>query len=331
MPIMSVRFLKKLGRPVALPVIDLLDDIFPGGEFKFRGVQALLLLGLLPSFRRDQPVVSVCPRRLIEAYCLVFLTTRADRMYHLRTAAERREWKDAASVLGLSWRAAWFDVPLVPVLVKRSFGYGVNGEAIFQTLYDHCCNALFYRGFVVYARYRYLGFRRTGWSRFVGPYQHADCVVVGTGEFASIPIAKTGFTFSQVSCVALVTVSERGVTLHHYKFDERNNDLLFEEHWQELRGLGVRKVYAVLSGTSAHDTFYSKLKSLPHSPNVLFVEKDTGVMNCVAVTVDDQGDPEIRLEHAGAPRETLNLGVMRTMPIGPDGYAPEWLEYVVKD
>ena len=107
MLLMPLRLLKKLGRPVALPVIDLLDDVFPGRKFGVLGVRAILLLGLLPSFRFDRSVRSNCPRRLLESYCLEFLTTRADRMHHLQSDTERSEWRDAAADLGVSWRAAW--------------------------------------------------------------------------------------------------------------------------------------------------------------------------------------------------------------------------------
>jgi len=128
--------------------------------------------------------------------------------------------------LGITWRAAWWTVPLFPAMVKWSFGYRPIGEALFKDLYERFGNSPFYRGFLVYAKYRYLGFRRTHWASFVGPFTHGGTVAVGTEEHAPLPVGAVGFTFSQVSCVTLVSIGDAGVMLHHYKYSKEIADLV---------------------------------------------------------------------------------------------------------
>jgi hypothetical protein len=263
-----IKTLKKFGKLRALPFIDFFDDVFPEGRITMRGMQVILLHACVPFFRRCRPVAAVCERRLLESYCLVFLATRADRMHFLRRGKARHKWKEAAAILGVSWRAMWLNAPPVPVLAKRSIGYQANGEALFEILHDRFYDSIFYRGFFVYARFRYLAFSRTNWTQFAGPFECADRVAVGADQYSQIANGKTGFTFSQISCVTLVAIGKAGTLLHHCRLNAKSNDILSEDNWHDLERAEPDKLYAIVSEIAESDILLRKLNALPRRPDV---------------------------------------------------------------
>lgn len=319
-----IRLVRRSLRGPALPVVDLIDDMFPERRASLSGVKAMLMVGCLPFFRRQRPPVTADEARLLEAYTLIFLTTRADRMHPIQSGADRKRWRTAMETLGITWRAAWWAVPPFPAMVKWSFGYRSIGEALFKNLYESLGDSPFYRGFLVYAKYRYFGFRRTRWAGFVGPFTHGDTVAVGTEEHARLPVGIAGFTFSQVSCVTLVSIGDAGAMLHHYKYSKETADLVSAKNWDILDKENPDRIYAVVSENSGSQILLEKLATASSKPKVYFFEKPETAMMSIAARMTDRDRLEVRINRTSPCEGLGRLGAMRVMPSSPDGFEPVW-------
>jgi len=153
----------------------------------------------------------------IEAYCLIFLTTREDRE-HVYRGDELRRFRELCSTLGLEFSS--YRMINGGAIVHGKRYLEVSNEVLSEILEECIMIEPDWIPFLIFIERRYRGFLRTD----IPPKQKGNVItanwsVVETNQYA---VRQNGpiFTYSQQSCIVLIFYVDNGmIILGHWKKD----------------------------------------------------------------------------------------------------------------